>query len=84
MRDEALLHRYRFGLGTADFFVCGNCGVYLAAVLTSSHGTFATLNVNTLAEPLALTSPVAVCYDAESAEERERRRELGWTPVVDE
>jgi len=79
--DDAVLRRYRFGLGTATFFVCRNCGVYLAAVLTSRRGTFATLNVNTLQQRFELSSAMAVSYDDESAEERQQRRERSWTPV---
>src|SRR5437764_12445531 len=45
---EDTLVRYRFGLRTADFLLCRNCGVYLGAVLTSSRGQFATFNINTL------------------------------------
>ena len=79
--DEAALQRYRFGLGTAEFFVCRNCGVYLAAVLTSARGQFATLNINALRDPVDVESPVKVSYDRESVDERQRRREEGWTPV---
>jgi len=33
VRDAAKLKRYRFGLKTADFLVCGRCGVYIGALL---------------------------------------------------
>jgi hypothetical protein len=56
----------------------------MAAVLTSQHRQFATLNVNSLCEPLDFRSVIAVSYDEESAEERQKRRELRWTPVVGE
>ena len=79
--DEAALQRYRFGLGTAEFFVCRNCGVYLAAVLTSPRGQFATLNINTLRDPVDVDPALAVSYDRESTEERQTRREERWTPV---
>ena len=74
--------RYRFGRRTADFLVCRNCGVYLGAVVTSPRGQFATLNINTLSEPLEFENVVAVSYDHESAEERQQRREQRWTPVI--
>ena len=79
---EDTLVRYRFGLRTADFLVCRKCGVYLGAVLTSSRGQFATLNINTLREPLAFEKMAAVSYDEESTEERQQRREQRWTPVT--
>ena len=50
IREETALVRYRFGLRTADFLVCRNCGVLLGAVLTSPRGQFATLNVRALGE----------------------------------
>jgi hypothetical protein len=82
VREEGALVRYRFDLRTADFLVCRNCGVYLAAVLTSPRGQFATLNVNTLSEPPGFENVVAVSYDHEPAEERRQRREQRWTPVI--
>jgi organic hydroperoxide reductase OsmC/OhrA len=44
--DLDQLLRYRFGSRTADFLVCRECGAYVAAVLTTRGGQFATLNVN--------------------------------------
>jgi len=82
IRDKGSLRLYQFGLRTADFVVCRNCGVYLAAVLTSERGQFATLNVNALSEPLQFEFAAPVSYDEESAEERQSRREQRWTPVV--
>ena len=79
--DSSRLNRYRFGLKTADFLVCGACGVYVASVLTSPRGQFATVNVNTLAQTLALPAAQPVSYEGESIEERQARRERRWTPV---
>jgi hypothetical protein len=42
------LLRYRFGLKTADFLVCDNSGVYMAAVISRGNSSYATLNVNVL------------------------------------
>ena len=82
VRDKDALLRYRFGLRTADFILCRNCGVYLAAVLTSVRGQFATLNVNALSEALEFEDAARVSYDDESTEERQSRREQRWTPVI--
>jgi hypothetical protein len=76
------LNRYRFGLKTADFLVCGACGVYVASVLTSPRGQFATLNINTILEPLAAQDAEPVSYEGESIEQRQARRERRWTPVT--
>jgi len=81
--DRERLGRYRFGARSCDFLVCRECGVYLAALLTSSAGQFATLNVNTISRPLDVPDAVHVSYEGESGEERRRRRESRWTPVVE-
>ena len=80
--DESRLVRYRFDTGTAEFMICGGCGVYLGAVITSADGRqFATLNVNAIREPLAVPGAQPVSYDGESAGARRGRREERWTPV---
>jgi hypothetical protein len=79
--DPAKLVRYRFGTRTTDFLVCGGCGVYLGAVITSEGRRFATLNVNTIREKLDVPAPQAVSYDGETTDERRSRREERWTPV---
>jgi hypothetical protein len=83
VREETALVRYRFGLRTADYLVCRNCGVYLGAVLTSSHGQFATLNINTLTDAPEFENVLAVSYDQEPVAERQQRREQRWTPVIE-
>ena len=75
------LHRYRFESRTADFLVCRDCGTYVAAVVTSPRGQFATLNVNAITGIPALPEASAVSYEGESAEQKRARREGHWTPV---
>jgi len=74
--------RYQFGFRTADFLTCRTCGVYIGAVMSSEHGSFAALNLNTLITPVQLLTPEPVSYDAESRGDRITRREARWTPVV--
>ena len=76
------MQRYRFALRTADFLVCRTCGVYLAAVLTSPRGQFATLYVNTIRGAFVVEAE-PTSYDGESSEQRLARRERQWTPVVE-
>jgi hypothetical protein len=76
------LQRYRFGTRSTDFMVCTDCGVYLAALLTSGRGQFATLNINTIYTELDTPQAVPVWYDGEPLEERRSRREERWTPVT--
>ena len=79
--DPGKLNRYRFGSRTADFLVCRDCGVYVAAVTTSPRGQFATVNVNVIRDLAALPAASPVSYDGESVEQRITRREQRWTPV---
>jgi hypothetical protein len=80
IRDPEEAVRYRFGARTADFLLCGRCGVFVAAVMTSEAGSVATLNVHVLDERSAFTAvPTAVDYSDESAQERRLRRAHAWT-----
>ena len=81
--DETSVQRYRFGLRTADFLICRKCGVYIAAMLTTPRGRFATLNINALEEHVDVPEATSVSYEGESAEQRQLRRERSWTPVID-
>jgi hypothetical protein len=74
--------RYRFGLKTVDFLVCDNCGVYMAAVISTGNSSYATLNVNVLDRASEFVRAVLpVSYDSESASERIERRIRNWTPA---
>jgi len=81
--DASKLKRYRFGTGSTDFLICRDCGVYVAALISSGRGQFATVNINTIREPLNAPAPEAVSYDEESVEQRQARRERVWTPVAE-
>ena len=77
------LARYQFGLRTAEFLICPRCGVYVAAVITSSRGQFATINVNTLSpSPEGLPGAQPISYERETRAQRMARREQKWTPVI--
>ena len=80
VRDPAQLNRYRFGLATADFWVCRACGVYLAAV--TGDPQFGIINTHALIDRgLPLPLPQAVSYDGETPDGRLARRHQRWTPV---
>jgi hypothetical protein len=81
--DDSKLNRYRFGLLTADFLICRNCGVYVAAVYSEQASSWATLNVNIFETAEGFPeNPPAVFYEGESAAEKAARRKARWTPVV--
>lgn len=81
--EPSKLKRYRFGTRTSDFLVCRDCGVYVAALVTSGKGQFATLNINTIRTPLKVPEAVPVSYEGESSEDKRSRRERQWTPVAE-
>jgi len=83
VRHPEQLLRYRFGLRTADFLVCGRCGIYVAAVMSEGAGCWATVNINTLDVVDRFTQPATpVTYEGESAAQRAARRRARWTPAV--
>lgn len=83
IHDSRQLIRYRFGLKTADFLVCGTCGVYVGAVMQAGEKAYATVNINAFDALESFTQePVAVTYERETEAERKARRERNWTPVV--
>lgn len=78
-----LLQRYRFGLMTADFLLCRQCGVYIGACIESGGRRFGIINIHALRDipgELAATAPIS--YDGEDSGGRISRREQKWTPVT--
>ncbi len=76
------LQRYRFGLGTADFLLCRQCGVYIGAAIESNNGWFGIINTHALTSPPDNLSPAKpISYDGENTEGRVSRRGQRWTPV---
>lgn len=81
--DAALLSHYCFALKSAEFLVCASCGVYVGAVLKSSDGNFATLNLRSMKTPVdGLRDAAPVSYESEEMVARIARRLSKWTPVV--
>ena len=76
------LNRYRFGLGTADFLVCNDCGTYVGAYFDDDGQGYATLNINAFKARAAFgETTTSADYDAETAESRMARRRVRWTPA---
>lgn len=81
--DPAKLHRYRFGLMTADFLLCGECGVYVGAAIETDAGAFGIVTLRALVErPADLQRAVPVAYDGEDHAGRMSRREKRWARVT--
>lgn len=80
--NKKLLQKYHFGLSTADFLLCGGCGIYIGAVINARIGAFGIVNLralNNVAEPLP--PGIEISYDNEDIEQRSTRRQQRWTPV---
>jgi hypothetical protein len=81
--DEAQLNRYRFATSTADFFVCRRCGHTPFAVSEIEGRDYAVVNVFTFDDAESMRFDVsATDFDAETVEERLRRRAHNWIPDV--
>jgi hypothetical protein len=84
LRDAARLNRYRFGLKTADFLICRDCGCYIGALLEDAGRGWFTVNVNTFADKPPPDFPaVPQDFDSEDTPTRIARRKAKWTPVVE-
>jgi hypothetical protein len=82
LHDAAAVQRYRFGLATADYFLCGRCGVYVAAVIADGARLYGIAIVNALDAAARFTQiPKPADYSAEDAAARRRRRHERWTPT---
>lgn len=78
-----LLQKYRFGLKTADFLLCSECGVYIGAAIETSAGSFGIVNIHALRDaPANLAATAPISYDGEDVSGRITRREDRWTPVT--
>jgi hypothetical protein len=83
VRDQAKLSRYRFGLRTADFLVCRECGVYLGAIYHEAGGAYGLVNTWALAAREAFGQPATPTdHDAETEPARRARRRATWTPTI--
>ena len=80
--DPSQLQRYRFGLRTADFLLCRQCGVYIGAVIETDSGRFGIINTHTLKPvPPDIAGVEPISYDGEDTGGRVARREERWARV---
>ena len=84
INDESGVNRYTFGLGSCQFLVCNNCGVYVGAYMPDpddAHG-FGTLMANALDAQGRYPQASPTVYDGEDGEGKRERRRRVWTPAV--
>ncbi len=80
--DPSQLQRYRFALGTADFLLCRNCGVYVGAVIEVQGSHRGIINTHALLDiGDEVAGPEPISYDGEDVAGRVGRREERWMPV---
>ena len=80
--SAADIRHYRFGQRTADFLICAECGVYVAAVIETPDGLRATINAAGLALPgFDGRQAVPADFGAETRAERLERRRARWMPA---
>ncbi|MGH7879932.1 MAG: aldehyde-activating protein, partial [Candidatus Binataceae bacterium] len=79
--DNAAMLRYRFDTATADFLMCGRCGVYVGAQMKEAGRYYGIANLRTLEGGGELEVAQAMDYSAENAGSRRARRVSRWTPV---
>lgn len=78
------LSRYRFSLSAADFLICRDCGVYVAAFMSDpdDDSGFATLMADALDDRARYAEGVPTRYDGEDEAGRRQRRREKWTPAT--
>ena len=82
VEDRERLQVYRFGLRTADYLLCRDCGVYVAAIAGAGDDARAIVIVNALDDGDQFSrEPVPVRYDTETREQRLARRRGAWMPI---
>ena len=83
IRDASLVSKYRFGTGTADFYVCVRCGAVPFVTSAIDDRLYAVVNVNTF-EGIDLSASVrrAADFDGEDTGERLERRKRNWIGTV--
>ena len=85
VRDPSRVERYAFGTHTADFHVCGTCGVMPVATCRIGGRTYGLANVTTLEDggfDDALFDRSTSNFDGETTDDRLARREARWIGSV--
>ena len=80
--DAAKIRHYRFAQKTAQFMLCGDCGVFVAALTETAAGARAVINARVLdGVALKYNAVTDVHFDDETPAQRAERRLRHWTPV---
>ena len=80
--SEGALRRYRQGSNTAEFLVCGQCGVLVAVTFEHASRIYGAVNIGCLDAPAGIGNPVATSPQALSPDEKVSRWLKLWVPDV--
>jgi hypothetical protein len=80
--DASKVRYYRFAQKTAEFMLCGECGVFVAALTDTDGGARAVINARVLdGISLNFDRVTNAHFDDETPVQRAERRARFWTPV---
>jgi hypothetical protein len=83
LEDTDQMIRYRFGTGTAQFLVCGACGILVLAVSHIERRDYAVVNLrSTESADLVRGDRTRTDFDGEGPDVRLTRRSRNWIPTV--
>lgn len=83
VRDPALVSKYRFGTETAEFLVCGRCGVVPVVTSEIEGRRYAVVSVNAFENVApSLLDRAPASFDGEDEAARLARRARHWIPGV--
>jgi hypothetical protein len=74
LTNRTAVLRYRFDTETAEFLMCGRCGVYVGAQMEEAGRYYAIVNLRTLEGEDELGTAQPMDYSRESVSERRTRR----------
>ena len=82
--DASLVRYYRFAQKSAQFMLCGECGVFVAALTETAAGERAVINARVLdGISLNFNEVTDAHFDDETPMQRAERRLRHWTPVIE-
>jgi hypothetical protein len=82
--DPALVSRYAFGTGTAEFHICARCGIVPVVTSRIDGRLYAVVSVNAFegVEP-SLIRRASADFEGEGKESRLARRQRNWIAEVE-
>ncbi|HEY6820833.1 MAG TPA: hypothetical protein VI321_02340 [Burkholderiales bacterium] len=84
IKDASRVSKYAFGTRTADFHICGGCGVVPVVTSRLDGRLYAVVSVNAFENvPPSLLKKSSANFDAEDEATRLARRKRGWIPNVE-